>query len=274
MTPAMFLGNLTGQELLSIALTQYDKTKAFFLNITFDTAYGFVFLREHFPVFFVIQSIWICVVIRRFARKIDWRQSLSAAAASVFLGRLLVAFFTHRPSFLLDRAPYIPIFVVIWYLINCSPRDFVFRLLNSVPFLIVFQILYSVIQVRQVCHGLDIGMQSFPNGATGAVLLSAVLASTESIVWMIFWDGVREFSNRAVLRNLAAAIAYWALVQYHEIVEPYFVVTNTNIPVWILIVYISVLIFDLLVFGLRGRKGFDLTLLEYVGMAFSYYGNK
>jgi hypothetical protein len=270
----MQLFGLSEEELRALFITYYNQVEDFVLDMTVDLAHDYLFLTVHFPIFFVIQAFWICIVVRRFAVKIPWWHSFLVAAAMSFLGRTLTAFFTNRRPPLLDQPLYLPIFFAIWFLINCSPFDLVFRILNTFPFLFLFQILYALLGVRETCHGVDIGLRAFPLGGTGAVLLSAVLASTESFVWLFFWDEVREFSNRAVLRNLVTGIAYWGLTQYPEYVEDYFEATKENVKIYALLGYLGVLLLDILFFGLRGRKGFDVTLLTYVGMLFRYAGNK
>jgi hypothetical protein len=274
MSNLLSLFSLSEEELHALFVTYYNQVEDFVLDMTVELAHDYLFLTVHFPIFFVIHATWVCVVIRRFAPKTPWYKSLVAGASMAFLGRTLVALICNRRAPLLDHPLYIPLFFGIWFLVNCFPFDLIFKILRSYLFVILFQFLYLLIQVRETCHGVDIGVRTFPRGGTGAVFLSAVLASTESFVWLLLWDEVREFSNRAVIKNMVTSILYWGLTQYPELVEDYFEATKENVKIYALAGYAGVLLLDMIFFGPKGRRGIDITGLRYVGMLFGYGGDR
>jgi hypothetical protein len=128
--------------------------------------------------------------------------------------------------------------------------------------------------VRETVHGVEIGLRAFPKGGTGALLASAVLASSESFAWLLFSAPTREFSNRLVLRNLATAGAYFALTQYPEIWPEWVDRTPEGVKIWAAIAYAAITFLDMIFFRVKGRNGFDVTLLTYIGWVFKYSGDK
>jgi hypothetical protein len=262
-----------GGDIASVLRVYYEQAYDFVLDLTFDLAHDYLFLTLHFPIFFLIQSVWICTVVRRCSSNFPWWKSFVISSFMTFLGRVVVAFVTLRRPPLFENPLYIPLFIAIWVLVNCSPFDIVYSLLNFAPVSFVFQYAFALVQVREVSHGVDLGLRAFPAG-TGALLISLVLTSTESFVWLLFSPETREFSNRVVLRNFAAAVAYLVLTEYPELFPEWVDKTKEGVKIWTLGVYALIVFVDLIVFRLRGRNGFDVTFLSYIGLLCRYCGDK
>ena len=232
-----------------------------------------LFSTGHFPYFFVFEVIWICLIIRRFAPQFEWHKSYLVAGFMSLFGRALAAFVIQRNPPLLEEPLYVPIFSVLWFLMNCSPYDLVHRVLSLAPVVIVLQLAYTVVQVREIVHGVDIGFSQFGTGV-GAILFSAMLSSTASFVWLLFADGTREFSNQMILRNLLVSWLYLQLV--HKGVAQYmpFAIDRMSARLCAWGAYVVLAAIDNVLFGLRGRKGADITLLTYIGKLLTFCGDK
>jgi hypothetical protein len=252
----------------------YRRTVSFFTQGHFEAIYEFLFLYEHFPVLFFIRSTWLCLQVRSFHHKIDWRKSLLLALTLTFVGRTLTAFCARRGPFLDTRSLYIFILIGIWYLVNCSPGDVIFKFLNRDIFWVAFQILHSIIQVRQVCHGADIGLLVLTEGGAGAVLLSAVLASTECVIWIMVTNECRTLSNAVIMRNLVTAIVYCAIAQNPDLARTLGEVGKMDMKLLFAAAYVAIAVLDMAWYGVRGRKGIDVTLLSYLGLCLNYHGGK
>ena len=258
---------------LSLAKHFYEQTEDFFLDMTVDLAHDYLFLTPHFPFFFVIQSIFICYIIRHYGQSIKPSESFLTGAFMAFLGRVFTAYFTIRKPPLLENVFYIPVFAVVWFLMNYSPFDLFYKIVGSCPIVFVMQLVYALIQVRETCHGVDIGLRGFPNSAVGAILLSFVLSSTESLVWMVHNIEVSEFSTVVILRNLAAAIFYFVSTNYPEIFPESLQIGKESVKIYILAFYLVIVIVNDILFGLRYRNGLDITFLSYISKICSYSGN-
>jgi hypothetical protein len=191
------------------------------------------------------------------------------------LGRVLIAFVTGRRCPVFDNVIYVPAYSAIWFVVNCCPWDVVYSILNSRPVAVLAQFAFALVQVRETCHGVDIGLRAFPSG-TGAILIAVVLSSTESFVWLLFGqEPTREFSNRVILRNLLCAGLYFGLTQFPEKTPPWVDKSKEGVTIWALIGYLGLVLIEMVIFWeIRGRSGIDVTLLSYVGKIFKYTGNQ
>ena len=262
------------QQVLARLNEVYISAEDFVLDMTIELAHDYLFLTRHFPVFFVLQSIWICVIVRRMAPSFKWFKSYLTSAFMAFLGRVVVALVTGRHAPLFDNPLYVPIFTAIWFLMNCSPFDLCHKIVTFPPFLFLYQFVYALIQVRETCHGVDIGLRAFPRSPVGAFLISAILSSSESFVWLLVGPESRDFGQCATLRNAAVAVSYLMLTQYPDRFEGIVVPEREMLKMIILGVYCGLVLLNNLIFGLRDPRGFDITLLTYLGKVFTYKGAK
>ena len=247
-----------------------DFWKTFSASILLDL----LFNSKNFPIFFIFQVISICVAVRRFGKKFEWYQSYLIAAFMSLFGRVLTAFITQRNPPLLEEPLYVPVFTILWFLVNCSPRDFFYMILSTSPFAFILELIYALVQVRDCTCGVDIGYKCFPQGAVGAILVSVIMSSTPSFVWLLFESGARQFSNRTILRNLGLATAYFHITHRPEYFGQYINTDKDIVKVYALVLYITISLIDQIVFGWRGRGEIDITLLTYIGILFEYTGNK
>lgn len=256
-----------------LALEYYNAVEDFVLDMTVEYAHLFLFLTTHFPIFFVIQSIFICICVRKYNPKITWYKSLSVSYLMELLGRALVAFFTNRRPPILETPLYTPIFLLIWYLINASPWDIIFKIFNSGFFFFILQFINCLIQVRETCHGVDIGLRSFPASISGVILISVILSCTECIVWHVFFDTkCRFYSIVAFLRNILMACSYFVITQYPEYFTAYFEPSKELVKIVSVAVVSALNLFDCIIFGLNDPRSFDVTLISYISKIFTYYG--
>jgi hypothetical protein len=191
------------------------------------------------------------------------------------LGRVITAYVTGRRPPLFMEALYLPCFSGIWVVINCFPFDLVFSyVLNNKLFLWLFQLFFSLIQVRETCHGVDIGLRAFPSAPVGAILVAMCLACTESVVWLWSSEGSRQFSNRIILKNLMSATLYFALTQYPDWFPDWVDTSREFVKMALLGMYLFMTLIDCLIFGICGRNAVDNTVVSYLVYIFSYKGDK
>lgn len=260
---------------LAVLREWYIACEDFVLDMTVDLAHDYLFLTPHFPIFFAIQSLFICICVRHFNNKIQWWKSLIVSYGMEFTGRVLTALVTYRKPPLLENPLYSPCFLLIWLLVNASPFDLVFKIFNSGFMYFVLQILISLIQVRESCHGVDIGLRAFPASIVGSVMTACVLSCTESFVWLIALPGkCRHFSPQVAIRNLCIACAYLGITQYSEYIPSYIDTSREFVKTAILGIVLVIMLLDDVIFGLRGSKGLDCSGLTYATMLFKFQGGK
>lgn len=234
----------------------YETAEDFVLDMTFDLAHDYLFLTRHFPLFFIIQTVYICYIIRLHSSQSKPQTSFITAAGMTLLGRILTAYFTNRPPVLFENVLYAPIFILIWLLINYFPFDLLFKIISFAPFAFILEIFYPLIQVRESCHGVDIGLRAFPASAVGAILLSSILASTESIIWLMKNKRTRNFSTAMVIRNLLTSTIYFIIINYPELFNECIPTDREPVKVYIYAIYAIIALLNNLIFGIRSRKYF------------------
>ena len=245
-------------------LASYDTQKitSNFLNI------------EYFPTFFSIQCLFICLTIRRHAKKLSWAKSLMFCSLMVHCGRAIAAFICYRPNPLLQNTHYFPTFLVIWFLVNASPFDIVHRVCNFPPTLVLLQVVYAVIQTRQVVNGIELAQLQYPNSLTGIILISVVLSSTESFIFIITHQKSRDFSTAVLSRNIAAAVALVLHKNYSEYFDKIIKFSTGDLQLIILAFNIAIAIMNDIVYGLKSNESVDVTLLTYFIRLFPYFGSE
>jgi uncharacterized protein YqgC (DUF456 family) len=203
-------------------------------------------------LFFMLEAVSICLVVRRYCGNWNCYQSTLIGAFMALLGRVTVAAILHIRPPLFDCPLYIPIYLVIWVLMNCAPFDVVYRVLNTRFFQILSQF-RSLLQARSVLCGVDLAPSEF--SLVGKVVLGVLLSSQDSVVWLLFAEGTREFWNGVIVRNAAAAGAYAWLSQSQCFVSD----TVLHELFWVVFGVITVV--EICVHGVSSRIGIDVTFL-------------
>lgn len=256
-------------------LDYLEKAEHVISNMTLDIAHDYIFLGRHFPFFCVFHIVWICIAVRRHAPRFSPMKSFLTTGCMVFLGRIVTAFVLTRKPLLIDQPLYIVFFLVVWFLVNCSPWDFVHKIITWPPFIVVFQLVYTIIQVRGATHGVDMGLKAFNQCAVGGILTAVILSSSECFVWLLINEPpTREFSGCTFLRNLFIAVSYFCVTEYSEFFSDYIDTSRKSVKLYALTVCLVVCLLNQIFFGLWDRRGIDITFLSYVGKLFSYKGNR
>ena len=252
----------------------YIKVEDFVLDMTVELAHDYLFLTPHFPIFFVIQSLFVSLSVRKAFPKMGWWKSLGIGYSMSMAGRILTAFFTNRRPPVFDNPLYTPVFILIWFMVNCSPVDIVNKLFGSKFIYFLLQMAYSLIQVRESCHGVDIGLRSFPSSITGVILIANILCNTEVFVMMLANGKSRFFGSVALVRNFAITVAYFFITQYPEYFKDYIDTSREFIKIAALGITSVITLIDNLVFGANNSKGIDVTLLTYIHRILPYQGSR
>ena len=256
-------------------LDLFNELKERILSTNFNDIYELLFFSRHYPVFFIFHAFWICICVRKFNSNFKWMKSFLLSFFMVLFGRVCTAYFTDRLPVILENTGYITYTILIWFLVNCSPFDFVYRLIKNGFFALIFQIIMGIIQTREICHGYLIGLRAFPNSATGSIIIPIILSSTESLIWLLFCAEHRSFGMRVVLRNILLSSAYYVLFTYPELLKQYIIydITVPILRISILAVIEIIVFLDTIFFGFKLSKGLDITFLTYLTYIFTFKGN-
>ena len=238
--------------------------------MTWELIHDYLFLTPHFPIFLTLQVLLYCVEVRRRnPLYIRWK-SFVISALSCFLGQSLIAWITKRDPPILNNPYYIPIFLILWFLVNISPLNCIYNLLTSQFFSFLSQILVLLIQIRQVTHGVDIGFRYAPNSIFGPMLFSFILSSSECVIWNIFIKTPsRYFGVPTLLRNIVASGIYILLIYWISESDDDIGSSKDLIRLCIFFFCGFILLINCFVNGINSGNAFDITLLSII---FHYKG--
>ena len=239
-------------------------------NLTFPEC---IFKIEYFPVFFIIQCFFICLSIRRHATRLPWFKSLMFTGFMFLTGRVITAFVCFKPNPFLQNPFYLPCFLLVWFLVNASPYDIVYKICEFPPVFFILQILYCIIQTRQVVSGISIGESQYPDSPPSIVLISVILSSAESFIFIITNQKSRDFSTAVLSRNLLAASSIVIHKHFHEYLDKICKITNMQLQLIILIINILIAIANDIIYGLKDNNSIDVTFLTYLIRLCPYYGH-
>ena len=251
----------------------YEISEDFILDMTYDLAHDYLFLSTHFPIFFIIQSLFICLIVRKSEFSKKWWKSLLISWSMTMFGRIFTAIFTGRRPPLLENPIYTPLFLLIWFLINCSPLDLIYKLFNLKIMNFLLQLLNSIIQIRETCHGIDFGLRAFPSSIVGSILLSSILSSSDSFIFLIVKGKSKDFNDKTIYKNLLISIFYLFITQYPEYFQDYLDTTKEYIKINLLFLNLIITFINNLIFGINSNNSIDWTLFSYFGYIFSFKGN-
>ena len=267
------ISTISTNDIVDLFKEYYINLEDFVLDMTFDLAHDYLFLTVHFPIFFIIQSIWICLLVRQFNSKFNWWKSFLLSFTLSALGRILVAFITNRRPPLYENPFYLFFFFLIWFLINCFPFDLIFKIFNNFFIYFLLQLFNNLILIREISHGVDIGLRAFPQSLIGSSFIGLILSSTDIFIWLIFNKEIRQYSMKSLIKNLIFSFSYLFITQFPEYFDEYIDTTREGIKIYSLGIFILMNFIDILIFGLRNEKIIDFSLLTYLIKLFKYYGN-
>lgn len=217
--------------------------------------------------FFIFRVIYTCIVFRNHVPRTPWFKSLLFTFFMIFIGQEIVAFICFTNSPLIENIIYCPMFLIIWFAINCSPYDFVFRILNLDFLYSIMHIFYSVIQVHHIYQGIKIGHLKYGEDVIGLSLISTIFSSSESFVFIITMYESRNFSSNTFLRNFVFSI----LLSIHSVYH-FFEYSLEECSIAILIVYLILSIINNIAYGSRSDLSIDITCISYIFSLFTYHG--
>jgi hypothetical protein len=87
------------------------------------------------------------------------------------------------------------------------------------------------------------------------MLLGVILSSLDSIVWLLFASGTREFSNGVILRNALAAGIYAGMV------DGKIVISKLIMQQLIAFGFAAITCVEICVYGIDSPVGIDITFL-------------
>jgi len=79
-----------------------------------------------------------------------------------------------------------PAFLFVWWLVNCSPNDVVYKLYHKSPFSHLFAMVNTLNRIKATTSGFERGMMEFPQNLVGVVAYSIIcgLAGGVAVSWM------------------------------------------------------------------------------------------
>lgn len=265
----LFLKSLTMEEIKDIAHEKFENLTDFILDMNFELAHDYIFMPPHYPLFFICQALFTCILIKKTQPKINWLRSFLVGYSICMLGRNIVGVISGMELPILQVPLYSFSYSLIWLLINMFPLDLFYLIMKSFVFYIPLQVMMALIAVRESTHGVDVGFRVFPASIAGAMGTSFVLCCTECLIWCHFFQPVREFSPFAILRNMLNAGIYILFTQYTELLN--ITITKEEVKIYAALTFIGLTLLDDILFGLSNRNGLGtfvtklLSLIPYHG---------
>ena len=256
-----FVGDVM-EQVKEWAYERYSVIEDILTDPSVDGFYSLLYTNPHFPWFFVFQAVWICTSVKRHTRT-NWERCLLLCSLMTFGSRSFVAFCMRREIPFLANPSMVWIFLLIWCLVFTSPKDFVWRTLNTKIFSLLLQFANALIESRESVHGIEIILRAFPTSPIGTLFLTAILSSGASFIWMLDHKGIRSFSGATIARNALVSVAYFALTQYPEFFNGK-APSKEIISIGSFGLNALCTLLDCIVYGVNGDGSIDITCISYI----------
>ena len=116
-----------------------------------------------------------CASIRPLARREFWLLNLAMTLLACVGGSLVFAVLTHTHPFFFSKTSALPLMVFVWWLMNWSPYDAVWRIYNLLPVRTLLQVVAALNRCRSVGLGFDKGRELF-HGSPAGIFSIAIIA--------------------------------------------------------------------------------------------------
>lgn len=226
---------------------------------------------QYFPFLFFSQSIKICIELRKISRKynksIDWWKSFLISLLICFANPSAVAFITNSIQPLLRSPVYVPCFIMIWFLVNCSFSDYFYRfIVNSKILSFLLNIINYIITTRELIYGYYFGKDTFKNCISGSLMTSIISTTTGTCVWVLVDYKIKEYYASVCVRNILYCILF-------SILDRYFNIEIHNIASYFFCFLILFGLLNSYIYGIGEFKSLDNSLINLISNILPYYGN-
>ena len=138
------------------------------------------------PFIFVPHTFNTCAGLRPYLRREFWLLSFILTLLAGVGGNILYTLFTHGHPFFLSKSVVLPTIALIWWLVNHSPYDIIWRMYHWPPVRYLLQIVAALNRCRSVCVGFDKGREMFPTepAALFSIAFLAGLSGGLVTVWV------------------------------------------------------------------------------------------
>ena len=164
-----------------------------------------------FPIIFIIDCITVCFLIRL---KLKISVPLISFTFTLLLSTMsdnLTSFGNNRKPAVFEHPFLIPIFSIIWFLFNYFPFDLIFKIFKL--FFSILSLLIGFLSGRDVCHGIDVGINLFPSSTFSAFLFGIFFSFLKFYIIFIFSKIIKQkFENIFVILFeiiLNGSLYYW-----------------------------------------------------------------
>lgn len=235
-------------------------------SINIDTIYRVLFQSHSFPFYYVMFCCYVCIQYRNHFKLETWDRGLVIGLFACITGKMLAAFICYRDCPIFDNSFYIPIYILIWFCINAFPFDIFYKFFNSNSLYFAQQIIYSLIQVREIVHGTNLGYGLYSQSVSGVSMVAIILSSATSCVWLIADLKSRDLSKETIYRNLVAS-AFSALS-----LAGYIPLSRCAVSFILFFIFVCSNIINDIAFGLRSDRCLDITGISYLLSVLPYSG--
>jgi len=127
-----------------------------------------------FPYIFAIHVFFTCCRLRQHLKNQHWLFSLIMSCFATVGGGTMASYMVCNPPSWLYSNTQLPLMIGIWYLVNFSPFDIVYKLYTFFPLRIPIVAVENMNRCRSMFHGMELAVQNIPNSAVAAILLGSV----------------------------------------------------------------------------------------------------
>ncbi|EAX93101.1 hypothetical protein TVAG_261110 [Trichomonas vaginalis G3] len=240
----------------TIILNAIDNIKEYFLDMNVKKVYLLLFDTLHFPVPFILQSIFASAIVRKSKLSISMWYNLFISFLLIFTGRCTIALLYHRDFPLIAKPYYVPTFLAIWGIVNFSTHDIVYRIAKTRFFSLIGRFIIGWIQVRECIHGVNMGSKNADQKYSKIIFSAIILSSSEIIIYAFANLKAREYNPRVLFRLILISIIYYVGIYEKERIttytDAYFQFPDMEIYKLILLGYhLLMYLLDSLIFGIN-----------------------
>jgi len=161
-----------------------DSLIQFFNGFSFEALDRLLFWGSPYPLYFILNCICICFILRKSIRKCRPGVSYIFGFSLVFVGKIALSLLFPIPNPIFKHPEVVLYFTIVWFSMNAFPYDLVFKILSWIPFSFIVQLIFTMLQVREV---FTVTRVVYVNKMQEYMIVPIVLITVAApqIIWMV-----------------------------------------------------------------------------------------
>jgi len=164
-----------------------------------------------FPIPYVLDCVCSCYLVRSSLNVITPILSFVFTLFIATLSDNLTSYGNNRKPAVFEHPWLIPVFSLVWFAYNMFPFDIVYFITKLLAPIVVF--VSGVLAGRDVCHGIDVGVNLFPSSTMPAFLFGIFFAFSKYISLFIFARTTKQDIRNVFIVlfevTIGASLYYW-----------------------------------------------------------------